>query len=114
MAQEEEPRTAGREERRHGRKHYIAFALATIGPPCECCAPSTPAASPMHRGTLPALFLGAMLAVSPASAQDTSQPRKLSLDQALALAQESNAGLRAVRQRVEEADRRNRVVFSNY
>ncbi|HEU4994436.1 MAG TPA: TolC family protein [Gemmatimonadaceae bacterium] len=67
----------------------------------------------MHRSTIPALFLGVLLAV-PASAQDTTQPRTLSLDQALALANESNAGLRAVRQRVEEAERRNRVVFSNF
>jgi outer membrane protein TolC len=68
----------------------------------------------MHRSTIPALCLGVMLAVASASGQDASQPRTLSLDQALALARESNAGLRAVRQRVEEAERRNRVVFSNY
>ncbi len=41
-------------------------------------------------------------------------PRVLTLDAALAAAQQSNAGLRAVRQRVEEARRRNSVVFSNF
>jgi outer membrane protein len=41
-------------------------------------------------------------------------PRTVTLDQALAAAHEFNAGLLVVRQRVEEAERRNRVVFSNY
>jgi len=43
-----------------------------------------------------------------------SAPRVLTLEQAIGMAQERNAGLLAVRQKVEEAERRNRVVFSNY
>ena len=43
-----------------------------------------------------------------------AQPRTLTLQQALAAAQESNAGLRAVRDRVEEAQRRSSVMFSNF
>ena len=41
-------------------------------------------------------------------------PRTLTLQQALASAQESNAGLRAVRERVDEAQRRSNVMFSNF
>lgn len=54
-----------------------------------------------------------MLFAPAAGAQDAG-PRTLTLDQALAVARDSNPGLRALRLRVEEAERRNRVVFSNY
>src|SRR5262245_40469898 len=63
-------------------------------------------------------FVACALLASHAVAQEPAgvpaSVRMLTLDQALALAQESNAGLRAVRHRVEEAQRRNRVMFSNY
>ncbi|MEP6992238.1 MAG: TolC family protein [bacterium] len=49
-----------------------------------------------------------------AAAHGQETPRTLTLDEALASANESNAGLRAVRQRVHEAELHNRVVFSNY
>ena len=58
-------------------------------------------------------LLACVLLPRAAHAQEPA-PRTLTLAQALASAQESNAGLRAVRQRVEEAQRRSNVVFSNY
>jgi outer membrane protein TolC len=66
----------------------------------------------MHRITRSAL--AAFVLLAPAARAQESSPRTLTLDQALATAYESNAALRAVRQQVEEADRRNRVMFSNY
>lgn len=66
----------------------------------------------MPRLSRSALFVCVLLA-SVARAQE-SAPRTLTLEQALAAAHESNPGLRALRLRVEEAERRNRVVFSNY
>lgn len=66
----------------------------------------------MHRTSRSALVIAAVIA-SAASAQAPSA-RSLTLDQALAIARDSNAGVRAIRQRVEEAQRRSRVVFSNY
>jgi outer membrane protein TolC len=66
----------------------------------------------MHRISRPAVVIAVILA-STARAQ-TPAPRSLTLDQALAIARDSNSGLRALRQRVEEAQRRSRVVFSNY
>jgi outer membrane protein TolC len=66
----------------------------------------------MHRIARTALLACACLA-SVARAQQPA-PRTLTLEQALGAALQSNAGLLAVRQRVEEAERRNRVVFSNY
>jgi outer membrane protein TolC len=62
--------------------------------------------------TSTAVLLGCVLAALPLRAQDA--PRALTLEQAIALALESNPGLKAVRERVEEAERRSRVVFSNY
>jgi outer membrane protein TolC len=56
----------------------------------------------------------ACVCLAPTARAQQPAPRTLTLDQALATARESNAGLLAVRQRVEEAERRNRVVFSNY
>lgn len=53
------------------------------------------------------------IATSVVRAQEIS-PRTVTLEQALAAAQTSNPGLLAVRQRVEEASRRNRVASSNY
>ena len=50
--------------------------------------------------------------VSVAHAQALA-PRTVTLEQALAAAQKSNPGLIAVRQQVEEAARRDRVVASN-
>lgn len=66
----------------------------------------------MHRIWRSVLFVCVFLA--PAARAQEGSRRTLTLEQALAAAHESNAGLRAVRQRVEEAERRNRVVFSNY
>lgn len=65
----------------------------------------------MNRITVPALLTCVALAL-PLCAQDA--PHALTLEQAQARAHESNAGLRAVRQRVEETQRRSRVMFSNY
>ena len=66
----------------------------------------------MYRNASSALLVCVVLA--PAARAQQPSPRTLTLEQALAAAPESNAGLRAVRQRVEEAERRNNVVFSNY
>ena len=66
----------------------------------------------MHRIARSALLVCVCLAPSARAQQPL--PRTLTLDQALAAAHESNAGLLAVRSRVEEAERRNKVVFSNY
>jgi outer membrane protein len=66
----------------------------------------------MHRISRPALLVAVFFA-SAVRAQ-TPAPRSLTLEQALAIARDSNPGLRALRQRVEEAQRRSRVVFSNY
>lgn len=68
----------------------------------------------MHRIARSALLACVILAPPPSARAQAPSPRALTLDQALAAAQQSNAALRAVRQRVEEADRRNRVVFSNF
>ena len=66
----------------------------------------------MHRIVRSALIASGVLA--PIARAQQLPPRTLTLDQALASARESNAGLLAVRQRVEEAQRRGNVVFSNY
>jgi len=66
----------------------------------------------MHRIARSALL--ACVCVAPLARAQQPSPRTLTLDQALASAHESNAGLLAVRSRVEEAERRNKVVFSNY
>lgn len=66
----------------------------------------------MHRIARSALLACVFLAPS-ARAQQPA-PRTLTLEQALVAAHVANPGLLAVRQRVEEAERRNRVVFSNY
>lgn len=52
--------------------------------------------------------------LAPVARAQAPQPRTLTLQQALATAQESNAGLRAVRERVDEAQRRSNVMFSNF
>jgi outer membrane protein TolC len=67
----------------------------------------------MDRITRSAL-VACFLLIPPVARAQSTQPRALTLDQALTLAHESNAGLRAVRERVEETERRSRVVFSNY
>ncbi len=56
----------------------------------------------------------ACVCFAPSALAQQPAPRTLTLDQALAAAHESNAGVLAVRQRVQEAERRNRVAFSNY
>ncbi|MEO5814555.1 MAG: TolC family protein [Gemmatimonadaceae bacterium] len=66
----------------------------------------------MHRIAQSALLFCVVLA--PVARAQAPAPRTLTLEQALAAAHESNAGLRAVRQRVEEAGRRSNVAFSNY
>jgi len=66
----------------------------------------------MHRIARTALL--ACVCLAPSARAQQPSPRTLTLDQALAAAHESNAGLLAVRSRVEEAERRNKVVFSNY
>ena len=67
----------------------------------------------MDRITVSA-FIACILLAPAAQAQESTAPRAVTLEEALTLAHESNAGLRAVRQRVEETERRSRVVFSNY
>ena len=52
--------------------------------------------------------------LAPVARAQAPQPRTLTLQQALTTAQESNAGLRAVRERVDEAQRRSNVMFSNF
>jgi outer membrane protein TolC len=66
----------------------------------------------MHLSARTAVLVSVFLA--PMARAQEPQPRPLTLQQALALAQESNAGLRAVRDRVEEAQRRSSVMFSNF
>ncbi|MGH7617709.1 MAG: TolC family protein [Gemmatimonadaceae bacterium] len=71
----------------------------------------------MHRIVRNRIALSGLVLSGIAGATANGQepaPRALTLDQAIATARESNAGVRAVRQRVEEAERQNRVVFSNY
>lgn len=58
-------------------------------------------------------MLVSVLLVPVARAQEP-RPRTLTLQQALASAREANAGLRAVRERVEEAQGRSNVMFSNF
>jgi outer membrane protein TolC len=65
----------------------------------------------MHRSPLAALLTCALIA-GPVRAQDAV--RTLTLEQAQALAQQSNATLAAVRKRVEETQRRSAIAFSNY
>lgn len=59
-----------------------------------------------------AICLG--VAFAPAARAQEASPRTLTLEQALAAAHESNAGLRAVREKVEQAQHRSRVGFSYY
>jgi outer membrane protein len=66
----------------------------------------------MHRIARSAIL--ACVCFAPAARAQQPAPRTFTLDQALAAAHEANPGLLVVRQRVEEAERRNRVVFSNY
>jgi outer membrane protein TolC len=66
----------------------------------------------MHLSARTAMLVSVFFA--PMARAQEPQPRTLTLPQALALAQESNAGLRAVRERVEEAQRRSSVMFSNF
>ncbi|MEO8334014.1 MAG: TolC family protein [bacterium] len=66
----------------------------------------------MHRIAQSALLF--CVALAPVARAQAPSARALTLEQALAAAHESNAGLRAVRQRVEEAQRRSNVMFSNY
>lgn len=66
----------------------------------------------MHRIAQSAFLVCLLIPI--ASRAQESAPRVLTLEQAIGMGQEHNAGLLAVRQRVEEAERRNRVVFSNY
>lgn len=67
----------------------------------------------MHRPTR-SLFLLAPLLVSTAASAQNATPRVMTLQDALASAYESNAGLRAVRQTVEQAQRQSRVTYSYY
>jgi outer membrane protein TolC len=66
----------------------------------------------MYRISRSALLIAGIFA-SAARAQAPA-PRTLTLEQAVAIARDSNPALRALRQRVEESERRSRVVFSNY
>jgi len=66
----------------------------------------------MYRISRSALLIAGFFATA-ANAQ-TPAPRTLTLEQAVAIARDSNPALRALRLRVEEAERRSRVVFSNY